>query len=365
MVQISYNADTLYYFERSPHCERLYLYREMVKGKAMTEQESPESNQTARVEPPFKRVRIIINPGAGMPQPILRTINDVFHPAGVSWKVSITQKAGDAERFAREAIEAGDVDVVAVYGGDGTVMEVARGLSGTDMPMAIFPGGTANVMSCELSIPLELAAAARLLCEGNHTIRKVDMARARGELFLLRLGMGAAAEMTQGADRETKGRLGNLAYMLSALEALQNQQVTKYTFIIDGQKREAEGITCFIANSGNLGRAGLRLSPSIEISDGLLDVIVFSPVNIGAVLGLAANAIISYGDLPPEHPHWQGKKVEVHADPPQIIECDGEIIDPTPIDVEIVPLALRLIVPAEADPDYIKMKQLEEQNIDA
>lgn len=331
----------------------------------MTDQEVPESDQAEQVEPPFKRVHIIINPGAGMPQPILRTINDVFHPAGVSWTVSITQKAGDAERFARTAVEAGDIDVVVVYGGDGTVMEVARGLSGTQMPMAIFPGGTANVMSCELSIPLELAGAARLLCEGNHTIRKVDMARARGELFLLRLGMGAAAEMTKGADRETKGRLGNLAYMLSAMEALQNQQITRYAFIIDGKKFEAEGITCFVANSGNLGRAGLRLSPSIEISDGLLDVIVISPVNIGGLLGLAATAIVSYADLPPEHPHWQGKKVEIYADPPQIIECDGEIIDPTPIDVEVVPLALNMIVPAEADPDYIKMKLLEEQNIDS
>ncbi len=98
-----------------------------------------------------KRVRVIINPAAGQDEPVLGILNSVFHPAGVEWDVAITLKAGDAKRFAQQAVEEG-IEVVAVYGGDGTVAEVASGLIGSEVPLAIFPGGTANVMSVELGI---------------------------------------------------------------------------------------------------------------------------------------------------------------------------------------------------------------------
>ena len=102
-----------------------------------------------------KKIHVIINPASGQPQPILNRLNDVFHPAGVHWDISITQQGGDATRFARQAIADG-ADVVAVYGGDGTVMEVAQAVMGGDVPMAILPGGTANLMSVEMGIPKNL-----------------------------------------------------------------------------------------------------------------------------------------------------------------------------------------------------------------
>ena len=45
-----------------------------------------------------RKIHVIINPASGQPQPILNTLNDVFHPAGIDWEVSITQKSGDAEQ---------------------------------------------------------------------------------------------------------------------------------------------------------------------------------------------------------------------------------------------------------------------------
>ena len=78
-----------------------------------------------------KRIHVVINPASGQDQYILNTINRVFHEAGIAWEVSITQKSGDASRFAAKAAVEG-VDVVAAYGGDGSVMEVAEGLMGTE-----------------------------------------------------------------------------------------------------------------------------------------------------------------------------------------------------------------------------------------
>src|SRR6266542_5792616 len=79
----------------------------------------------------FQRIHVIINPAAGHEGPVLGVLNKIFSQAEVDWDVFITKKAGDARRFAQEAVEAG-VDAVGVYGGDGTVTEAATGLVGTE-----------------------------------------------------------------------------------------------------------------------------------------------------------------------------------------------------------------------------------------
>jgi len=82
-----------------------------------------------------KRIHIVINPAAGKDEPILNTINDVFHEHGIDWGVSVTQKFGDATEFARQAAKEG-FDIIAGYGGDGTQHEIANGLIGSKaMPM--------------------------------------------------------------------------------------------------------------------------------------------------------------------------------------------------------------------------------------
>jgi hypothetical protein len=102
-----------------------------------------------------RRLYAVVNPAAGQPKPVLHTLNSVCGAAGVNWAVSVTRKSGDAIRFAQKALAEG-FDVVAAFGGDGTVMEVASALMGGEVPVAILPGGTANVMSTELRIPNDL-----------------------------------------------------------------------------------------------------------------------------------------------------------------------------------------------------------------
>ena len=115
----------------------------------------------------------IVNPASGQPQPILHTLNSVFRPLGIDWDIFITKESGDAERFARQSAASG-ADVVAAYGGDGTVMEAARGLRGSQTPLAILPGGTANLMSVELGVPKNLAQAAAVAADPKSKVRTVD-----------------------------------------------------------------------------------------------------------------------------------------------------------------------------------------------
>ena len=89
------------------------------------------------------RITVILNPAAGQSSPLLKTFNRVFHEAGYAWDIRLTNQFGDGQHHARRAIQEG-VDIVAVYGGDGSIMDVAAGMIGSQVPLAILPGGTGN-----------------------------------------------------------------------------------------------------------------------------------------------------------------------------------------------------------------------------
>jgi YegS/Rv2252/BmrU family lipid kinase len=295
-----------------------------------------------------KRVQVIINPTAGQDQPILGVLNRVFHEAGIAWDVSITNQAGDARRLAKAAVADG-VDVVAAYGGDGTLMEVASGLIGTSVPLAIFPGGTANVLSLELGISSDLAEASALVCDEKCAVVPIDMGQLGEEqYFILRVGTGLEADMVEGADRELKNRLGTLAYALSALQAIQNPTLSRYRLTIDGRQEESEGIACLICNSGNLGRAGITLSSAVSVRDGLLDVFVLQQANLANLLALTRDVLTQAEPTTAALQHWQGREITLAAQPSQTVQADGEVLGQTPITARILPGAVRVIVPPGA-----------------
>jgi diacylglycerol kinase (ATP) len=294
------------------------------------------------VEKP-KYIQVIINPAAGKDQPILKTLNAAFRSAGADWDVNITKKRGDGTKYAREAVEDG-ADVVVVHGGDGSVMEVAAGLMGTNVPMAIVPGGTANVMSRELGIPPDLLEACTLIVNRQAYVRKVDMGRVGSHHFLLRVGMGLEAAMIETADREMKDRLGLLAYAFSALQELASPQIAKYHFILDGQEAESEGLACLVANSGNIGAAGISIVPGMDVSDGMLDVIVVTKSDLPSLIALAASVVGGLNNTPALQ-HWRVKKVSIRSEPSQNVQVDGEILEKTPVDIEVIPHAVKIIVP--------------------
>ena len=111
---------------------------------------------------PYAKIHVVINPASGKDEPILNTINDVFHQHGVDWEVSVTKKYGDATEQAKAAIAAG-ADLVVGYGGDGTQHEIANAVmsaaaeTGRSVPMGILPGGTGNGFAREMDAPKSYA----------------------------------------------------------------------------------------------------------------------------------------------------------------------------------------------------------------
>jgi len=291
-----------------------------------------------------RKIHVIINPASGQPQPILHTLNSVFHPAGIDWDVFITKQSGDAERFARQSAASG-ADVVAAYGGDGTVMEAARGLFGSQTPLAILPGGTANLMSVELGVPKDLAQAAAIAANPDSRLRLVDAGLFGGKThFLLRVGLGFAARKVEGADRDLKDRFGVLAYSIGAPKALGDTKPAHYRLTLDGQTYKTPGYTCLVDNAGNIGFAGLGLK-SILVDDGLLDVIVVRDARLRS--WIAVGTSLGGAKLNPDYIlHWQAREITIEADPPQPVQMDGELAGESPVSIQVVPGLVRVLTPA-------------------
>ncbi len=304
----------------------------------------------------MRRVCVVANPAAGQGNFDVKELNARFTSAEVEWEVFFTKKVGDGELLARRAIAEG-FDVVAAYGGDGTVAEVGGAMVGSGVPLAILPGGTANVMSVELGIPLSFGEAVGVLCYEELSLRAVDVGKVDDRHFMLRLSVGLEARMVEGADRSLKDRLGTLAYALSALKAITTPEVHSFEFEVDGQTRCEEGIACVIANSANLGRAGWQLSPDVSVSDGLLDVFVVNNTSMPTVmslltgiLGQETRTVEAEREGEPVDEarpvrHWQAKDVVVSSTPASSVQCDGEMIGNTPKHVSILPAALQIVVP--------------------
>ncbi|MFN0070299.1 MAG: diacylglycerol/lipid kinase family protein [Chloroflexota bacterium] len=294
-----------------------------------------------RVSP--RRVRVILNPAAGQDKPVLGVLNRVLRECGVEWDAWLTRGEGDAQRLAERALAEG-ADVVAVYGGDGTVAEVAHVLVDTRVPLAILPGGTANVLAMDLGIPADLTAACALACGVGARARSLDVGALGARRFVIALSVGWAAHMVAGAHRANKEKLGLMAYVLSGILAVRDMRATTYQLTLDGAEVEINGVTCIVANVAGLGQPGVALAGGAVPDDGFLDVFVIRGPDPGALYDLASSILMGApaGD---GLARWQARNIRIATEPLQIVQIDGELLDAQPVEIRVLPGALRVIVP--------------------
>lgn len=293
----------------------------------------------------IKNIHVIINPASGRKESILPIINVSMKEAGIEWEALVTHRPGDAIRFAKDAVKE-RIDALAVYGGDGTLMEAISGLIGSEIPLVILPGGSANIMATELSIPTDLKEACMLMSKGPLEIKTIDVGQFEKRYFISGVSIGFEADVVKGANRQTKNKIGIFAYFLSTIAALKITKKTTYHLKIDGQEHKVKGLTCIITNTGNIGFSNISFDKHIDVSDGLLDVIVVRKAN----LNLLRHIIITF--FKRERPdnlelveHWQGKDISISSSPKQTVQCDGEVLKKMPPHIKIIPGAIKVLVP--------------------
>jgi YegS/Rv2252/BmrU family lipid kinase len=291
------------------------------------------------------RVFVVLNPMAGS-----CTADDVRQALrrqlGEQTQTDIYETTGDEDVVAIVRDElANTPSVVVAAGGDGTISEVAEALIGTDTRLGIIPVGTANVFARELGIPLDLEEACALL-DGEPLTASVDAMKVGEQYFVLQIGIGIDSLMIRDTDRESKRRYGRAAYMWTAFTRLIGYQPTRFTIVADDRRIRPRASQVLIANGGVLGIAPFRWGPNIRPDDGKIDVCIVSARTALDYLGLIWHTLLGQQRRDRNVRYLTAERsIAISADQPLPIQADGEIIGETPIRIEVVPDALKVIVP--------------------
>jgi YegS/Rv2252/BmrU family lipid kinase len=290
---------------------------------------------------PYQKIHVVINPASGKDEPIINTLNDVFHQHSVDWEVSITKKYGDATAQAKAAIATG-ADLVVGYGGDGTQHEIANAVmsSGSKVSMGILPGGTGNGFAREMGIPKTLRPAVEVLCTSSN-VRKIDVAQVGDQFFIQRLYVGIEPE--EQTSREMKDKYGVFAYAINMAQRRKTQKEVNYQVTFDGELLEFQAVKVYVVNSGMTG-SGHSIMKTYAIDDGVLDAFVLDRANLETIR--AATSRFLHLDTKKAHKYYrQGREITIDTDRDQPVWFDGEYLGRTPVTVTILPGALPIVVP--------------------
>ena len=296
------------------------------------------------MRPVGRRMMAVFNPhsGGGAFRRDLPLILDSLRGLGYEVDERETQAVGDAIRLANQAVELG-YDVVCAIGGDGTVNETLNGLSGTEVPLAIIPTGTVNVLAMELGIPFDPPDAVRLLENGN--VSWIDLGLAGDRHFGLMAGVGMDAAVVASLNPTMKKAFKEAAF---AVQGFANYLTKDEPLIrVTTAERTVEGYFAVFGNSSNYG-GGFGITPLADMRDGLLDVCVLKDKSFVSTIWYWTAALINAHIKHPKVEYFRTEHAEiatVEAGKEVLVQTDGEMAGRLPLTCEVVPRALRVIVP--------------------
>ena len=291
---------------------------------------------------------LIFNPHAGQKLGIdtntsgPEEVQDALRAQNIEFDPQPTQSAGHATVLARQAVADGRQLVIAA-GGDGTVNEVAHGLANTATVLGLMPLGSVMNIARTLWIPRDLPLAARTLAEGK--VLSMDMGRIGDHYFLEAAGVGLDAGLFGYFDRLESGgsRLGTVRAAVRFVRQLGSPPVSV---------EHEGGVEAFlapmisVANGPYVG-AAYAIAPDARIDDGILDVVIFRRISILRLL--VHLALIAGGRPLPPPPRARLLKVRSvtirkKRGRPLPVHADGESAGITPVTMDVVAGALKVIV---------------------
>jgi YegS/Rv2252/BmrU family lipid kinase len=220
----------------------------------------------------MRRALAIVNPaaGKGLGAKLTSTIAAELAASGLSVDVVTSPAPGEGARLASHAVEEG-YDMVIAVGGDGTAMEAANGLVGTETALGLYPIGSGNDFSRALGYPRGRKKIGAFLAAARP--RRIDVGDVNGRIFLNAAGVGLdgyVAERVLAAARVVGSTLG---YFVGALHGIATYTPRQMRLVIDGQVREGPHMMVAACNGTHFG-SGMRVAPNAKLDDGVFDIIV-------------------------------------------------------------------------------------------
>ncbi len=292
-----------------------------------------------------RRLAAIYNPtsGGGRFRGEMRLILESLGALGFAVEERPTRAPGHATELARAAVDE-SVDIVCAIGGDGTVNEVINGMAGSEVPLAIIPTGTVNVLALELGIPLDPPDACLLAAQG-HTI-DIDLGLAGERYFALMAGAGVDAAVVSSLNPTLKRALKEAAF---AIQGFAKYLTADSPLIrVETDTECVDGYFVVLGNASNYG-GSFGVTPLADMRDGLLDVCVLTDKSFFEFAGYWLAALLS---APMQHSkvrYFRTRAARLSVAPGEsgevLVQTDGEPAGRLPLECRIVPGALHVVTP--------------------
>jgi diacylglycerol kinase family enzyme len=251
-------------------------------------------------------------------------------------------KSRKAPAALKEVLAEG-AELVFAWGGDGLVQRCIDVLAGSDVPLAVLPAGTSNLLATNLELPLDIGDAVAVGLGGER--RRIDVGRFNGERFAVMAGSGIDAAMIRDADGSLKERLGRVAYVWAGLKHLRSDPFGAEVKV-DGVSWFKGDVTCILI--GNLGRlfGGIEVFGDALPDDGKLEVGVITAEGFTQWARTAARTVVAAADASPFVQATKAESVKVKLNRKVLYELDGGDRTKTKtFKVKVEPAAVTLCVP--------------------
>lgn len=291
-----------------------------------------------------RRVFIVANPisGGGRARRAAPALTEALRAKGMVVELVFTEGSGDAHRLAAQ-LDRSRCDVVVSVGGDGTLNEVANGLTDREIAIAMLPMGTANVLASEFRLPRRVDAVAELIAAGN--TRRHATGTANGRRFILFVGAGLDGAMVERVEQVRTGTLGKLKWIAPVLAVARHLPRHELEIELqDGTTRTGltEVIVTRVRNYGGV----FNLPRGIDAAEDRLHVLCFRQRSRIAWLRTAAAAAFLRGLRAPTHCELlTTAALRIRAADPTPYQIDGDLGGMTPIDIRLEAEPTRLVAP--------------------
>lgn len=338
-----------------------------------------------------KRATIIYNPMSGRPSrraENAREMTRLLELRGIAAQSHATTGPDAATRLAHEAVISG-ADIIVSYGGDGTLNEIIQSVTGSGAALAVWPGGTSNVVARDLGMPFDISKIADVIAEGKTKRIALGLAvgaEGRGpgagesdsqnnvaiesslfssgqvpelapsflarppapgprplkRFFFMMAGIGLDASIARGVNKRLKRKTGEFAYWMAGIKHLFTWKADTFVIEVDGQNYES--VFALIGNGKGYG-GGMCITPHAQLEEPWFEVYIL-PRQANNLAYLSALAACMRGR--PESTNAilvKGRHIKANSTREPWVEADGEIIGPLPMNFDIVPDALSVIVP--------------------
>ena len=291
---------------------------------------------------PSREIAVLTNPtsGKGKGQRVSELVIPRLTDAGFAVRSLIGRDADEALDLARACVADG-VETLVVIGGDGMVHLAAQALAGSRTRLGLVPAGTGNDVARNLDLPRKDPVAATDIIIGGRE-RTIDLARIGHRYYVTVLAAGFDAIVNERANDMTWPK-GQMRYNLATLAELRTFRPIPYVLEVDGEQHRFEAMMVAVGNGPSFG-GGMRITEGALLDDGLLDVVAILPMSKVELLRTFPKLFSGAHVHHPKYRHYAGRTITVAA-PGIVAYADGERIASLPLTVEVVPGALRVLVP--------------------